>query len=366
LTSSSGTAYLWSTGETTPGINVTTTGSYTVRVTNSSGCTSALSPTTIITVNSLPLTPVITASGPTAICEGSSISLTSSPEAVYLWSTGSTTASINAKASGNYTVQVTNSSGCTSVVSVPKIVTVNSLPEAPVIFADGPATFCEGGKVILTSGGGIGYIWSNSETTQSISVTASGSYSAKLTNKAGCQSIPSSPITVNVNALPVVNPGPDQILESEFETRMTAALSSSETGEWFLISGSGQIDDNHSPTSEVNELSSGENVFLWKVSNGSCEDSAKVKVIVHGVFVPSVITPDGDGKNDYFRIKKPEGRMELRIINKWGNEEFSSTNYLNDWDGRNNKGSELPTDTYFYILKTQNAKIIKGSVLIKR
>jgi gliding motility-associated-like protein len=147
---------------------------------------------------------------------------------------------------------------------------------------------------------------------------------------------------------------------------MSAQLSSSETGEWFLISGTSQIDDKHSPTSRVTELSSGENVFLWKVSNGNCEDSAKVRIMVNGVLVPSVITPDGDGKNDYFRINKTDGKMKLIIINKWGDEEFSSTDYLNDWNGRNNKGSELPADTYFYILIVDNAKIIKGSVLIKR
>jgi gliding motility-associated-like protein len=88
--------------------------------------------------------------------------------------------------------------------------------------------------------------------------------------------------------------------------------------------------------------------------------------MVNGVLVPSVITPDGDGKNDYFRINKTDGKMKLIIINKWGNEEFSSTDYLNDWNGRNNKGSELPADTYFYILIIDNTKIIKGSVLIKR
>jgi gliding motility-associated-like protein len=59
-------------------------------------------------------------------------------------------------------------------------------------------------------------------------------------------------------------------------------------------------------------------------------------------------------------------KIELIIFNRWGNEEYKNDNYLNDWDGRNNKGEELPNDTYFYILKFENGKIIKGSVLIKR
>jgi gliding motility-associated-like protein len=84
------------------------------------------------------------------------------------------------------------------------------------------------------------------------------------------------------------------------------------------------------------------------------------------VFVPSVITPNGDGKNDNFKISEFSGKIELIIFNRWGNEEYTNANYLNDWDGRNNKGAALPGDTYFYILKFENGKIKKGSVLIKR
>ena len=113
-------------------------------------------------------------------------------------------------------------------------------------------------------------------------------------------------------------------------------------------------------------MSIGENIFLWKVRIANCEDSAKVKITVNDLFVPSVITPDGDGKNDYFKIGEIIGKVELIIINRWGNEEFTNANYLNDWNGLNNEGQELPNDTYFYIMKFENGTIKKGSVLIKR
>jgi gliding motility-associated-like protein len=79
-----------------------------------------------------------------------------------------------------------------------------------------------------------------------------------------------------------------------------------------------------------------------------------------------VITPDGDGKNDYFKVSEYDGKVGLIIINQWGIEEYTNENYSNDWDGRNNKGRELPADTYFYILKFENSTVRKGSVLIKR
>ncbi|MFN6076417.1 MAG: hypothetical protein ACK46Y_12700, partial [Fluviicola sp.] len=117
LTASTGTSYLWSTGATTASINVTTPGTYTVQITNASGCQSAASVGTTVTVNALPSTPTITAGGPTTFCAGGSVTLTASTGTSYLWSTGATTASINVTTAGSYTVQVTNASGCTSATS---------------------------------------------------------------------------------------------------------------------------------------------------------------------------------------------------------------------------------------------------------
>jgi gliding motility-associated-like protein len=447
LSSSAGSNYLWSNGATTASINIATSGSYTVQVTNASGCQSALSAAIPVTVNTVPVTPTITASGPTTFCDGSSATLTSSPEAVYLWSNGATTQGINITTAGSYTVQVISASGCQSAASVATIITVNALPLMPTVTAESATTFCDGDTVTLTSSTGTDYLWSNGETTQSINITASGTYTVRAINASGCLSAASLAIVVSVTALPLIsasnngpvcagsalnltggpagmaiyywtgpdeftsllqNPlvsdsatldmaglytltvanangcintaaqsiivnetpiavaGPDQDLKFNFETQMNAELSASETGEWSLISGSGHISDIHSPTTRITELSTGVNKFLWKVLNGNCEDTAEVKINVHDLFVPSVITPNGDGKNDYFKISEFTGNVDLIIINRWGNEEYTKVNYLNDWDGRNNKGAELPADTYFYILKFENGKIKKGSVLIKR
>ena len=440
LTSSTGTTYLWSTGATTASINVTTAGSYTVQVTNASGCQSSSSTATAVTVNALQATPAITAGGPTILCDGGSVNLTSSAGSTYLWSTGATAASINVTTSGNYTVQVTNANGCQSALSAATSVTVNALPATPTITTGGPTTFCDGGSVTLTSSAGSTYLWSNEETTQNINVTISGSYTVRVTNANGCQSVQSAATVVTVNALPLVsitsssntmcindlrtlsgtpaggtfdiidgpgtvsgnvlsatgtgtinieysytnvctnkttqgiivneNPvavaGPDQELTFIFETQLTAELSLSETGEWSLVSGSGQISDIHSPITMVTDLSIGENIFLWTVRNGNCDASTEVKITVSDLFVPSVITPNGDGKNDYFKINALNVRTELIIFNRWGNVEYTNSNYQNDWDGRNDNGNDMTNDTYYYILKFENGLIKKGTVLITR
>ena len=184
-------------------------GSYTVQVASGAGCQSIASAAAVVTVNALPAQPTITAGGATTFCSGGSVTLTSSTGTTYLWSTGATTPSINVTVSGSYTVRVTNAAGCQSDPSAATIVTVNALPAQPTITAGGPRTFCEGGSVTLSSSAGNTYLWSNSETTQSIDVTASGSYTVRVTNAAGCQSTASAATAVTVNPLPVVNAGTD-------------------------------------------------------------------------------------------------------------------------------------------------------------
>jgi hypothetical protein len=201
LTSDPATSYLWSNGATTQTISATTSGSYTVTVSNASGCTRT-SAATAVTVNSLPAIPVITPGGTTTFCTGGSVNLTSDAATSYLWSNGATTQTISVNASGSYAVTVTNANGC-QASSVATSVTVNSLPSVPAITAGGTTTFCAGGSVNLTSDAATSYLWSNGATTQTISVNASGSYAVTVTNANGCQAS-SDATSVNVNSLPSV------------------------------------------------------------------------------------------------------------------------------------------------------------------
>ena len=157
-----------------------------------------------VTVNPLPPAPTITAEGPSIFCAGGSVNLSSSSGSTYLWSTGETTPVINVTMPGSYWVQVTNSSGCKSPVSSAVAVPVNPVPMTPTITASGSTTFCEGGSVTLASSTGSTYLWSTGETTQSIVVTGSGSYTVQVAGNSGCQSVPSVPLLVTVNTLPPV------------------------------------------------------------------------------------------------------------------------------------------------------------------
>jgi hypothetical protein len=125
----------------------------------------------------------------------------------YLWSNGATTPSITVTESGAYSVTAYIGSTC-SVTSNTVNVLVNPIPVTPTISASGPINLCQGESVVLTSSYATGNLWSNGATTQSITVTQSGSYSVI---NGGC-SAPSNPIVVTVASQPSTLSAPNNIV----------------------------------------------------------------------------------------------------------------------------------------------------------
>jgi hypothetical protein len=66
-------------------------------------------------------------------------------------------------------------------------------------------------------------------------------------------------------------------------------------------------------------------------------------VIPEKLFFPNVITPDGDGMNDFFKIDKSLTNTSLLILNRWGKEIYYTSDYQNDW-----MADDHPTGVYFY------------------
>jgi hypothetical protein len=135
LTSSSASGNQWCLngnqigGATSQMYVATASGNYTVKVT-ASGCTSASSAATTVTVNPIPATPTITPGGPTTFCPTQSVTLSSSSGSGNQWYLngnpigGATNPTYVATASGTYTDKVT-ALGCTSPASNGIAVTVS-------------------------------------------------------------------------------------------------------------------------------------------------------------------------------------------------------------------------------------------------
>lgn len=97
-----------------------------------------------------------------------------------------------------------------------------------------------------------------------------------------------------------------------------------------------------------------------------CPESASLPVWVSSgceLYIPNVISPNGDGQNDAWVIshRSPTG-ARVQIFNRWGNEVFSSGNYANNW-----RAPEMPDGTYFYLVTDgRTGKEYKGHLTVLR
>jgi hypothetical protein len=140
-----------SAGNNSPSYSTTLSNSSTITclMISSSSCAnpqSVLSTAIQFTVNPIPPSPSITASGNLSFCEGDSITLFSSSPTGNTWSNGASTASILVNSTGTYAVTQTSNS-CVSLPSSPVSVSVHPLPVCSIVSV-GP--FCiEDAPVVL-------------------------------------------------------------------------------------------------------------------------------------------------------------------------------------------------------------------------
>ena len=167
------------------------------------GCPS-VSDQMVLTINPVP---VVSIGGNNFFCTGGSTVLSANvsaggPATSWSWSiggspiSGANSATYSASVAGDYTVTVSNSFGCSSTSSI-LTVSENTPPTAPTISPAGPLSICNGSSVVLTSSYASGNTWSSGATTESITVTANGSYTVTYTDGNGC-SATSAPVSVTV------------------------------------------------------------------------------------------------------------------------------------------------------------------------
>lgn len=187
-------------GDTTLTPVVDSTGKYFLVITNTSnGCTAVDS---VVVMQSLPVLAVLDTSTNVSCNGGSNGSASISGSGgngvfSYLWSNGSTNASIAGLAAGTYMATVTDGETCTASISVsitqpaPLLANASATGETGVGSNDGTATAAPDGGTSP-----YGYTWSNGATTQSITDLEPGSYTLSVVDANGCTAVQ----TVTVNA----------------------------------------------------------------------------------------------------------------------------------------------------------------------
>lgn len=352
------------------------TGYYKVRlvVDSANACADTAERTMLVGFSDASLLPV----GDTITCGDQSLMLDASNSSAwpaplsFSWSSPNGTIASGGNSSiatveqgGDFQVLVSSGpSGCkdSAMVTVPVDTTSPDLNiEAPdalgcgvdSLWIEGSASTSDPGTPVIDWSTGNGNILSDDDTS-SIRVDQGGSYALTVTDTSnGC-------VRTKVEDVQVDNSGPNASfapqpaqgsvpLEVNFVNKSTGA----KAYEWQF--GDGAKASSSDPSHIYQEEGSYEAKLIAR-GKGSCADTAYYSSIVVDMNieleVPNVFSPNGDGRNESFRVKgKGIERLKGRVYNRWGQKIYAWQGVSEGWDGRTSAGNKVPEGTYFFDIR---------------
>ncbi len=355
--------YQWSNGGNTQSITVYDTGSFSVIVTDTVGCTGTSGSTIISTV--LPAPPAV--AGPdTFLCNGGTVVLGGNPttsNATIQWTGDDAehTGWLSSISAGNPKVTVphdtlgtfvyiltTMNNQCSRMDTV--IIYSYSAP-VPSVDTSGNTIFCTGQSVQLSvMGTYASYLWSNGATGPTITVTQTGTYSVTVTDSTGCTA--SGGITqVQNNSPQAFSVYPDTTIVFGDSVLLTTDINLSavsiDSFTWYpQVNITCLTCDSPVVAPKANQY-----YGLTIFANGcATSDSVLIAVILpDNFFIPNVFSPNGDGNDDYFYVFSQAGVTvySFQVYDRWG-EKVHDGPY--PWDG-SYRGKPAPVGVYTYVFK---------------
>jgi gliding motility-associated-like protein len=320
--SSGASGYTWQDNSSNSTFLVTTAGTYYVTVSN--GVCSSTDTIVVQFVSSQS----VNLGANTTLCDGDVLTLDATlTGATYLWQDNSTNPTFDVTVAGTYWVQV-NYSNCTTSDTI--TVSYNPIPAIDL----GPdITLCDGDLTTIDgTTPGATYQWQDNSTGPTFNVSATGTYWVTVTVN-NCSSTDS--IDVNYVAYPVIDLGNDTLVCVGVAVPLNATVAGA-TYNW----------SNGSTNPVVNATEAG--TYWVEVAIGTCVTTDTVTVLHENctLIVPNVITPNGDGINDYFNVLGIDnGTWALNIYNRWGNLVYENADYANTWNG-----GDVTDGVYYYVI----------------
>jgi len=369
-------SYLWSTGENTQIISVSSGGLYSV---TASDCISCSGTSDILIEQLSKPEPQIT--GLNYVCYGSSISLVvDSSYSSYLWSSASINQAINISYGGIYYVTVTDSNNCSGTANH----TVDQ-KYGPTLLLSSTNEICNklnGTATVIASGGEgyYSYLWNNGAYTNLITGLSSGLYSVTVTDDY-------CPTSSSVKVFETPGPTADFYVHPQVKTYLDEPVKFSFNDNslgsiikwlWDFGDGSSQEDNK-----DVIHYYNGVGIYTVMhivIDTNDCADTATNFVKLKDIFtfyIPSAFSPNGDGINEVFEPKGENvdpDNFNMYIYDRWGKLVYKTSIWNNSstvgWNGtENNKNGETyKPDIYVYkiLLKEIEGPIheYEGSLLL--
>lgn len=284
----------------------------------------------------------------TTICSNAPIELSAGIQKdSYAWSpNGETTARIFTRDSGLYTV-IVKKEGCIHYDTIH----ISFFPQSGPIITNVDDSICANKTIAIhTHPGFRNFKWSTGAVTDSIVVSQTNTYTIKAKNENGCVNEDS----VRITSLPlpngyIVNEPQDNQVFCATEYIHLKAPRNYTMYEWY----------NGSTTKDITAIKT-ENGLYWVTLTDSlgCVNTVHKEVDCSTyITVYNLITPNGDGKNDYFHVTDLQANTyELKIYSIWGSLVYSKNFYNNDVDS-----GSLEDGMYYYSLTHyKNKRNLKG------
>lgn len=329
---------------------------YTVTVTDKNGNTGKgigfvkLIPKPTIVVNS------------EAVCKGNPATFTASGASAYIWSTGSTgaTLTVSPPVTTTYTVTGITSEGCTNTA----VATVSIKPKPVVDFAPdtaGCAPLIVKFKNLSTdmvANSTCSWDFGNTKKSQTcdpheVVYLNPGTYSVSLTvDNGGCSTKLTRPC-VTVYPLPKAFFTADPKITDIYDPTITFINESDIKGKINWSFGDGKMDSTNAPVLKHTYKEEGTYHVCLKVEMSGCAGEYCTDVLINpgwSFYIPNAFVPESYGPNSIFRGKGENiSAYSLMIFNRWGNLVFETNNLDSGWNGKVNNGAEIAQqDVYVY------------------
>jgi gliding motility-associated-like protein len=312
-----------------------------------------------------------------SVCIGGSITLSASNANNFTWGPGSSLSCTNcanpiASPTVTTTYTVIGNNACFQSQDQ-VVITVNPLP---VITISAPQNICPGTfiQIFADALNAVSYAWAPATGLSGTNTSAvnagpnvNTTYSVVITNANGCTN--SSEVSVSIYPLIPINASPDVSYIYWGESTQL----NTESGTTFQWQPTFGLNDPNSanPIAAPTETTT---YYVTALDANGCVVTDSVIVVVNkdaDVNLPSAFSPNGDGKNDAFRIiYKGIFRLdEFAVFNRWGQKVWYTKSVTEGWDGKIN-GEPADVGTYVYMVigaDLNNNSIVKqGNVTVIR
>nr|WP_294933833.1 T9SS type B sorting domain-containing protein [uncultured Flavobacterium sp.] len=250
-------------------------------------------------------------------------------------------------------VRIDSSNGCHQVVALQ--LTLVSKPISPI---SNTMALCDGTSITVSAGTGFdSYLWSTNEISPSITITAPGTYSVTVCENHGtvtCCTVKNFTV-VNSNIATI-----SEVITTDWtynQNTITVLLTGNNTNDYMY-----SLDDIHyqSDNTFSGLQSGGYTVYVKNLCGVKSED-------FYLLMYPKFFTPNGDGYNDYWKIRfsEKEADLEVKIFDRYGKFIKQIGYDTPGWDGTY-LGRPVPSDDYWFQVTRKNGKEHRGHFTLKR